>query len=123
MLSLQNGQLRTTLPDIKLPANSEAVKVSPQTRQEHNRFSILLLLLADISEIDKGAFQAPAQAASKVAGSTDLGMVTRREVLSRAEISHSYVVETPKGVTGKKIHIKETAMQGTQVIPKPSTRM
>ena len=36
-VSLQNRQLRTTLPATKLLANSETVKVSPQTRQRHSR--------------------------------------------------------------------------------------
>ena len=36
-VSLQNRQLRTTLPAIKLQANSETTKVSPQTRQKHSR--------------------------------------------------------------------------------------
>ena len=37
-VSLQNRQLRTSLPAIKLQANSETVKVSPQTRQKHGRY-------------------------------------------------------------------------------------
>ena len=36
-VSLQNRQLRTTLPAIKLPAKSETVKPSSQTRQVHSR--------------------------------------------------------------------------------------
>ena len=37
---LQNRQLRKTLPAIKLPANSEAVRVSPQARQEESKHDI-----------------------------------------------------------------------------------
>ena len=36
-VSLQNRQLRTTLPATKLQTNSETVKVSPQTRKKHSR--------------------------------------------------------------------------------------
>ena len=37
-MSLQNRQLRTTLPKTKLQTNSETVKVSPQTRKKHSRY-------------------------------------------------------------------------------------
>ena len=39
-VSLHSSQLRTTLPGIKLPANSEEVKVLSQSRQEHIRHDI-----------------------------------------------------------------------------------
>ena len=39
-MSLQNRQLRTTLPATKLQTNSEAVKVSPQTRKKHSRYDV-----------------------------------------------------------------------------------
>ena len=37
-VSLQNRQLRTTLPATKLQTNSETVKVSPQARKKHSRY-------------------------------------------------------------------------------------
>ena len=39
-VSLQNRQLRTTLPATKLQTNSITVKVSPQTRNKHSRYDV-----------------------------------------------------------------------------------
>ena len=47
-VSLQDRQLRTILPAIKLPANSEAVKVSTEARQDHSRHDIQTKELAKL---------------------------------------------------------------------------
>ena len=88
-VSLQNRQLRSIFPASKLPANSEAVKISPQTRQVHSRH-------------DAQAKDLPQSLHTQPAGQQD--PQTKKwsksgEVLSRAETSQSYVAETPKGVS------------------------
>ena len=104
-MSLQNRQLRTTLPAIKLQANSETVKVSPQTRQKHSRYDPhakeppLLLATQPVR------LQDPQTKIWSISG----------EVLSRAETPH---VKTPKGLLRwKRIQIKEVPLPVNPTAP------
>ena len=95
---LQNTQLRNTFLATKLPANSEAVKASPQTRHSHSRHEAQARELPKFLPTQPVRLQEPKTKKWSRPG----------EVLSRAETSHSYVVETPNGVTRRNsIHIKE----------------
>ena len=106
-VSLQNRQLRTTLPATKLQTNSETAKVSPQTRKKHSSTynahtkelpRLLPKLLIRLQDHSTKKWPIPG------------------EVLQKAETPNSYVVKTPKGVLRRnRIHIKEAAMPGPQV--------
>ena len=97
-MSVQNGQLRTTLPAIKLQVNSETVKVSPQTRQKHSRHDAHAKELPQLLPTQPVRLQDPLTKKWSISG----------EVLPRAETPHSYLVKTPNGVLRKnRIQIKE----------------
>ena len=85
-VSLQNRQLRSTFPTTKLPANSKAVKASPQTRQVHSRHDAQAKELPQFLDTQPVSLQDPQTKKWSKPG----------EILSRAEASHSHVVETPK---------------------------
>ena len=87
VMSWQNRQLRTTLPAIKLKANSETVKVSPQTRQKHSRYDAHAKELPQLLPTQPVRLQDPQSKKWSISG----------EVLSRTETDHSYLVKTPKG--------------------------
>ena len=76
-VSLQNRQLRTTLPAIKLQANSERVKVSPQTRQKYRRYHAHAKELPQVLPTQPVRLQDPQTRKWSISG----------EVLSRAETS------------------------------------
>ena len=80
--SLWNKQLKTSLPVIKLPANSEAVMVSAQTSQEHSRHDVQAKELPNL--LPRWAVRLQNPQTKK--------WPTRREVPSRVESSLSYVV-------------------------------
>ena len=105
-VSLQNRQLRTTLPVTKLQTNSETGKVSPQTRKEHSRYDAHTKEPPRLLPKQSVRLQDPLNKKWSIPG----------EVLQKAEIANSYVVKTPKGVLRRNwIHIKEAAMPGPQV--------
>ena len=104
-VSLQNRQLRTTLPATKLQTNSETVKVSPQTRKKHSRYDAHTKELPRLLPKQSVRLQDPSTKKWSIPG----------EVLQKAETPNSYVVKTPKGVLRNRIHIKEAAMPGPQV--------
>ena len=104
-MSLQNRQLRTTLPATKLQTNSETVKVSPQTRKTHSRYDAHTKELPRLLPKQSVRLQDPSTKKWSIPG----------EVLQKAETPNSYVVKTPKGVLRNRIHIKEAAMPGPQV--------
>ena len=105
-MSLQNRQLRTTLPATKLQTYSETVKVSPQTTQKHSRYD------AHTKELPR---LLPKQLVRVQDTSTKKWSIPG-EVLQKAKTPNSYVVKTPKGVLRKnRINIREAAMPGQQV--------
>ena len=105
-VSLQNRQLRITLPTIKLLVNSKIVRVSPQTRQNHSRHDIQAKELPQLLLTQPVRLQDPQTKKWSISG----------EVLSRAETSHSHLVKTPKGVLRQnRIQIKEVPYQSTQL--------
>ena len=105
-VSLQNRQLRTTLPANKLQTNSETVKVSPQTRKKHSRYDAHTKELPRLLPKQSVRLQDPLTQKQSIPG----------EVLQKAETPNSYVVKTPKGVLRRNwIHMKEAAMPGPQV--------
>ena len=105
-MSLQNRQLRTTLPATKLQTNSETVKVSPQTRKKHSRYDAHTKELPRLLPKQSVRLQDPSTKKWSIPG----------EVLQKAETPNSYVVKTPKCVLRRNwIHIKEAAMPGPQV--------
>ena len=85
---LQNSHLKSTFPATKLRANSEAVKASPPTRKIHKRHDAQAKELPQFLPTQPVRLQEP-----KIKKWSKPG-----EVLSRAEASHSHVIETPKGV-------------------------
>ena len=105
-VSLQNRQLRNTLPATKLQTNSETVKVSPQTRKKHSRYDVHTKELPRLLPKQSVRLQDPSTTKWSIPG----------EVLQKAETPNSYVVKTPKGVLRRnQIHIKEAAMPSPQV--------
>ena len=105
-VSLQNRQLRTTLRAIKLQANSETVKVSPQARQKHSRYDSHTKELPQLL---------PKQLVRLHDLSTKMWSIPG-EFIQKAETPNSYVVKTPEGVLRRNwIHIKKAAMPGPQV--------
>ena len=74
-MSLQNRQARTTLPAVKLQANSETVKVSRQTRQKHSRYDVHAKELQQLLPTQPVRLQAPQTKKWSITG----------KVLSRAE--------------------------------------
>ena len=84
-MSMKNRQLRTILPAIKIPANIEAAKISPKTRQEHSRH---ILQAKDLLKLLPRLLDPQTKKSS-----------TRREHLSWSETSHLHEVETPKAVS------------------------
>ena len=102
-VSLQNRQLRTTLPAIMLQTNSETVKVSPQTRKNHSKYDAHTTELPTLLPKQLVRLQDPSSKKWSILG----------EVLQKSETPNSYVVKTPKGVLRRNwIHIKEAAMLG-----------
>ena len=105
-MSLQNTQMRTTLPATKLQTNSETVKVSPQTRKKHSMYDSHTKELPRLLPKQLVRLQDPSPKKWSIPG----------EVLQKAETPNSYVVKTPKGVLRKnQIHIQQSAMPGPQV--------
>ena len=88
-MPLQKTQLRSTIPATKLPANSEAVKASPKTRQVHSRCDAQAKGLPQFLPTQPVRLQNPQTKKWSKPG----------EVLSRAGTSHLHVVEMPKGVS------------------------
>ena len=97
-MSLQNRQLRSTFPAMKLPAKSEAVKTSLQTRQVHNRHNAQAKELPQFLSTQPVRLQEPQSRKWYKPG----------EVLSRAETSHLHVVETPKAVSKRNRNTRYT---------------
>ena len=105
-VSLQNRQLRTTLPAMKLQTNSETVKVSPQTRKKQSKYDAQTKELPRLLPKQLVRLQDPSTKKWSIPG----------EVIQKAETPNSYVVKTPKGVLRRNwIHIKEAAIPGPQV--------
>ena len=92
-MSLQNRQLRTTIPAIKLQTNNETVKVSPQTRKKHSRYDAHAKELPQLLPKQLVRLQDPSTKKWSVPG----------EVIQKAETPNSYVVKTPKGVLRRKL--------------------
>ena len=88
-MSLQNRQLRTTLPATKLQTNSETVKVSPQTRKKHSKFDGHTKELPRILPKQLVRLQDSSSKKWSIPG----------EVLQKAETPNSYVVKTAQHST------------------------
>ena len=98
-VSLQNRQLRSTFQATKLPANSEEVKTTSQTRQVCSRHDAQAKELPQFLPTWSVGLQDPQTKKWSKPG----------EVFSRAKTSHSHMVETPKVVSNRNRNTRYTS--------------